>query len=120
MIQLKKLVRDKIPQQSRGGELKPIEGLRHEELEHYYRMKIMEEAGELFGATEKLNIIEEAADLMEITIAFLAKIHRIDLPTIQEYMKVKREQKGGFLHGRVCEIGDGLSLKGLPQYEPPK
>ena len=61
------------------------------------RLKILEEAHELFHADARENIINESADLLEL-IAAILKQHGIQWDEVFSRQIVKRQEAGGFDH----------------------
>jgi len=94
-----KLVRDKIPfhiisknEQVNSEKLSPTELL------EFLKIKIVEEALELYWEERNDSIIEEMADVYEVLLG-LCKIYGIDFQVVNDIAKRKRGQRGGFEEG---------------------
>lgn len=94
-----KLVRDKIPEIIRQqGEEPRVETLSSTELEQFVNQKISEEAKELSEAKTDADVLEEAADLIEILRKKLA-IRSLSLEDVEVVRQQKLEKRGGFDEG---------------------
>ena len=91
-----KLVRDLIPEQiTRSGKHASIGTLNTEQFLQALRLKLLEEAHELFHADTRADIINESADLLEL-IDTLLKHQDIDLKEVLQRKEEKRNSAGGF------------------------
>lgn len=101
-----KLVRDKIPEIiAKEGKTVKFRAVKGEELDEAIRKKILEEAAELASAKTDSDIVEEAADLIEIVEAFLDR-HVLIMPTVENRMGSKYREKGRFEYGFFLESVD--------------
>lgn len=91
-----KLVRDKILSlmQEQGSKLYTMQ-LNDKDFQKQLKLKLVEEALEVQHASNKENITEELADILEVVHA-LAKAHDINLKDVEAAQKAKHETKGGF------------------------
>lgn len=64
------------------------------------RQKLIEEAHEIVGATDRESLIEELADAQEVIIA-LTKHHKISISDIEVRRQKKLSDKGGFERGQL-------------------
>ena len=91
-----KLVRDLIPEQiSQSGKQADIGTLNDEEFHQALKIKLLEEAHELFHANNREAILNESADLLEL-IETLLKHHAINVTEVFARQKQKRETAGSF------------------------
>lgn len=104
---MRKLVRDRIPEITGR---KPVQVATEDVLISYLDMKIMEEANELRQASflnldpsYPGNVKEEAADLITAVLA-LCNAHGFCWEEIEEEIKRKAKEKGGFGAGYVMEF----------------
>lgn len=98
-----KLVRDKIPEIiERNGEYALTRILTDKEFDDALSEKLLEEATEIINASEKEEIIEELADLLEVIHA-KAKANGIRFLDIELARQRKKSSKGGF-EGKVFLI----------------
>jgi predicted house-cleaning noncanonical NTP pyrophosphatase (MazG superfamily) len=97
-----KLVRDKIPDLIRNsGGTPSIRVAENQELDYFIRLKVQEEANELFESGDN----EEIVDLLEIIDALLT--HRgFSREKIDEMKKDKVEERGKFDMGIILSIDD--------------
>ena len=87
-----KLVRDLIPEKF------PQHAYRcayDREVPHLLRLKLMEEAGEVVGARNRAELLEELADVLEV-IRCLADGAGVTLAEVDTLASVKRHRLGGF------------------------
>lgn len=91
-----KLVRDKIPEMldKNGGETE-TKILNEEEYIKCLYEKLGEECEEVIEANSRESLIEELADLYEVTLN-LIKVKNISLEEIESTRIKKREKRGGF------------------------
>ena len=79
-----KLVRDLIPDQIiQSGKYAKTDTLNQAEFTHALKLKLLEEAHELFHADNRDAVINESADLLEL-IETLLKQHNISLTEVQD------------------------------------
>ncbi len=91
-----KLVRDRIPLVIRAeGKTPKVRTLRVKEYDTALRMKLIEEAHECKDAQGREALIEELADLAEVTRA-LGFAHGIAKKEVTQAMQKKRKARGGF------------------------
>ena len=91
-----KLVRDLIPDQiKQSGKYEKSDTLNQAEFTHALKLKLLEEAHELFHADNRDAVINESADLLEL-IETLLKQHNISLTEVQDKQKQKRDKVGSF------------------------
>lgn len=92
-----KLVRDRIPEilEKKGLKSKIQIAKSEEEYLAYLLKKIVEEAVEVNHSTEKGNLDEELADILELINAIL-KVKNWTMDDILAIQKQKREKNGGF------------------------
>jgi len=92
-----KLVRDKIPMIIKeAGKTCKTRKMKSEEIEEYYRLKILEEMEELFENP----CPEEMADLMEVVDSLRKKLD-LKIEDVIEVKCNKRTSRGGFEKGIV-------------------
>lgn len=102
---MKKLVRDRIPELSG----KRVEKVKGNELLQYLHMKLREESTELLEATffddpiSSKKIKEELGDVVTVVIS-IANAHGFCWEEIEEEIKRKGKEKGGFGAGYVMEV----------------
>lgn len=91
-----KLVRDKIPQVIEDtGKHYQARQLSEEEYIDALREKLREETNELMKAWSRQEVIEEAADLLEVLHA-LAAANETSMDAIEAARLQKKEERGGF------------------------
>ncbi len=91
-----KLVRDLIPDQiAQSGKYAEIGTLNQEDFTQALKLKLLEEAHELFHANNRDAIINESADLLELIEALL-KQHDIKFTEVLDKQKQKRKTTGSF------------------------
>ena len=91
-----KLVRDKIPEIiTRSGRTPHVVTLDEERYRAALHDKLLEEASELRRAQSTQEVIDEAADVLEVLTA-LASSHGVSLDTITAAAHAKRAERGGF------------------------
>lgn len=91
-----KLVRDNIPviiQQA--GKVPKTTVLDQDRYVEELKVKLLEEANEILKAEEHNEVVEEAADLLEVLHALLGA-KGISLEDIESVRKQKKEERGGF------------------------
>ena len=95
-----KLVRDKIPLiiANKGAKVKH-RVLSPEEYKEALKTKLLEEVNELLKATDKAEMTEELADVMEV-LEGIRKVEEISEYDVAKMQHTKYTQKGGFL-GRI-------------------
>ncbi len=89
----KKLIRDKLVNKIRNGQIKIANNIEYEEL---LLEKILEEAKELYESKN----LEEAADLYEVLITWL-RLKGFTEDSLKELASRKRRELGGFTKGYV-------------------
>ncbi len=95
----KKLVRDLCHCTLERKNIKAVTvSLEREALVEAFRAKIVEEAAEVAEAKNRVELIEELADLQEVIESFI-KFCDISPALIEEIRKAKRENMGGFDEG---------------------
>lgn len=107
-----KLVRGKVPEMYKNGQLEPREGDRgdyafrpprnQEELILLLRLKLAEEVGEVLSAPNQKALLSELGDLLDVADS-LAALSGIGLRELQEARSAKRRRLGGLLDGWVLE-----------------
>jgi predicted house-cleaning noncanonical NTP pyrophosphatase (MazG superfamily) len=96
-----KLVRDAIPNAiESGGEVVRSYVATPEELLPLLKVKIIEEAFELFEEENPGAAIDEIVDVIEIVLR-LAKLYGADIEALTQRVELKREARGGFDDGIV-------------------
>lgn len=91
-----KLVRDKIPLKiKQNGEYSITKTLNDREFEKAIDDKLKEEALEVALASNKDEVTEELADLLEVMLK-KAEINNITFDEIEKLRKSKRDKRGGF------------------------
>jgi len=92
-----KLVRDKIPKIIKeNGKKCKTKSLKTEDIEKYYRAKVLEEMDELFEDP----CPEEMADLMEVVDSLRKKLE-LKIEDVIEAKCTKRSDRGGFEKGTI-------------------
>ncbi|NWF96836.1 MAG: nucleoside triphosphate pyrophosphohydrolase [Candidatus Thorarchaeota archaeon] len=95
-----KLVRDRIPDLIRSsGQTPVVRTALKEELDHLLRLKVLEEAEELFSSGSN----EELADIVEAVLQ-LAKTRGISREQLDLIVAKKRADRGGFEMGYVLTL----------------
>jgi predicted house-cleaning noncanonical NTP pyrophosphatase (MazG superfamily) len=99
-----KLIRDKLHKRmvDIGIDVTLKYPLCKDELIHYFKNKVLEEAQEVVDAQSRCDMIEELADLTEVLHA-IAKIFDLTLGEIENARKQKFAEKGGFDDGVVVD-----------------
>ena len=91
-----KLVRDKIPDIIRASGRRPhVTTLAAGAYRRALHDKLREEVDELIAATATHDLVEEAADVLEVVTAIAAE-HGVTLAGIVDAARRKRAEKGGF------------------------
>lgn len=91
-----KLVRDRIPAIiQQAGKLPKTTVLDQDRYVEELKVKLLEEANEISKAEEHNEVVEEAADLLEVLHAFL-DAKDISLEDIERARREKKEERGGF------------------------
>lgn len=99
-----KLVRDSIPRIIEGGgERTIVERVEGEALQELLKIKVVEEAIELLKARTPVDIVQEAADVLEVIRTLGAQLG-FAVSDILDAADEKRSQRGGF--------NDGVMLRG--------
>ena len=99
--QFGKLVRDKIPLRIESHGEQPIYlRVTTDELLHLLKCKAVEESLELFWATDRIYILEELADMLEV-IESAARLCDVTLEQLSATAQQKRDERGGFEEGVV-------------------
>lgn len=98
-----KLIRDKLPEfvLKERGEVLNTRIASEEELLSLIKQKIIEEAHEVANATNKEELAEELADLLEVMKALVTKEGIVDLLFEKQYTKYL--EKGGFEKGIILK-----------------
>lgn len=98
-IYYRKLVRDKIPsiisEEGKKADVRPLDA---EKLEYFLRLKLLEEAYELFKVKSSDEFIKEAADVFEV-IQTLAAHHNVSLAQIEAARRSRADKRGAFNDG---------------------
>lgn len=95
-FKVEKLIRDLLPRMMREEGIKVYEhSLDDKAFEHELRLKLIEEAHEVFNASGEKELIEELADVMEV-IQTLAQYRGVPMEDIEQKRQEKREKRGGF------------------------
>jgi predicted house-cleaning noncanonical NTP pyrophosphatase (MazG superfamily) len=93
---MKKLVRDRIPEQIKAnGETPVTRVLDEEEFKKELLKKLAEEASEAAVADGKEKLIEELADIQEVMLA-LYNAFGIDCKDVTNCARKKRKERGSF------------------------
>ena len=91
-----KLVRDKIPDIIRvSGRTAEVRQLDERSYLAALHDKLAEEAAELRGTNSAEDVLEEAADVLEVLVS-IAALHRHTLDDIVRVASEKRSERGGF------------------------
>lgn len=91
-----KLVRDRIPAIiQQAGKLPKTTVLDQVRYVEELKVKLLEEANELRKADEQNEVVEEAADLLEVLYALL-DAKGITLEDIEHVRRQKKKERGGF------------------------
>lgn len=110
-----KLVRDKIPDKiAAGGEFAEVQTVEGAALLDLVRRKLIEEAYEVAGAPDRAELIEELADLAEVTLSLLS-LMQIDSDQVEYVRKQKLQSRGGFASGRFLQKTSSLAIPEDPQ-----
>lgn len=103
-----KLVRDGIPQRIKsGGEKVATKAIGETEYDLRLKMKAVEEALELAGASDRDAILEESADVYEVIRSLVAS-RGASIADVVRVADRKREERGGF-DGKVVLLGTAES-----------
>lgn len=99
-----KLIRDNIPEIAlkERGEVLDIRVAKQDEFEEFVRLKILEEAHEVFSAKTKAEVTEELADLMEV-IKTLAMHHGV-VNELFDKIDEKTKERGSFSRKLILKI----------------
>ena len=98
-LEFNKLVRDKIPEKiQRNGEEAVTAQLDKNILSQLLKRKLVEEALEVLDSEDDENLMVELADVLEVLDGILSQ-HQINIQTILDQKKKKREKTGGFEKG---------------------
>lgn len=103
-----KLIRDKIPELIRAsGRVPRVSALSPAAYVTALQAKLHEEAAELVAASSTEDVVEEAADIIEVIAAIVAE-HGATLDNVIDVARAKRARRGGFdkrlwLHGVESE-----------------
>ncbi|CQR47513.1 hypothetical protein BN1058_01836 [Paraliobacillus sp. PM-2] len=96
MLTYNKLVRDKIPEIiKKDGKSITTTILSDEAYRDSLYKKLLEEVEELIAADSSSEIIEEAADLLEV-IEGLVKLNGSSIQEVEQVRANKKDQRGGF------------------------
>ncbi|MDO8488226.1 MAG: nucleoside triphosphate pyrophosphohydrolase [bacterium] len=91
-----KLIRDKIPEKAAKEGIKLItRTLNQDEFETKVKEKLVEEANEVTMASDREELINELADVLEL-VRTVASINRIKLKEIESQRFKKLKKNGGF------------------------
>lgn len=105
-----KLVRDKIPIKiEENNETVVSTKVSSTELINFLKEKIVEEAFEMYWSKNNDNLIEEAADVLEV-LRGTCKAFGIDFKEIESIANNKKEKRGGFDEGVVLVASKENSL----------
>ncbi|NCB37629.1 MAG: restriction endonuclease subunit R [Erysipelotrichia bacterium] len=95
----RKLVRDKIPEiiinEGKTPDIRPLE---KSQLEYFLRLKLLEEAHELFKVKDRAEFTKEAADVLEVVLA-LADHYEITFEEIEKTRQKRAASRGAFNNG---------------------
>lgn len=98
-LEFNKLVRDKIPEKiQRNGEEAITAQLDKKILSRLLKRKLVEEALEVLDSEDDEALAIELADILEVLDGILGQ-HQIDIQTVLDQKKIKREKAGGFEKG---------------------
>lgn len=98
-LEFNKLVRDKIPEKiQRNGEEAVTAQLDKIILSQLLKRKLVEEALEVLDSEVDDDLIVELADILEVVDGILGQ-HQIDIQTVLDQKKKKREKAGGYEKG---------------------
>jgi predicted house-cleaning noncanonical NTP pyrophosphatase (MazG superfamily) len=120
MQEFNKLVRDGIPAKiERAGERALTVSVSGESLLRLLRQKLVEESLEVFGTSNRQELIEELADVREVVDALMSAA-QLDSDEVEAAQLKKREARGGFDRGivlrqtMVTKDGDALPIADSP------
>lgn len=96
VFKINKLIRDKLPALLQAKNIGVCTRIM-EEVEYIERLKdkLLEEAHEVIGATNKLDLQEELADLLEVIHA-ICLAHELSYEEVEATRHKKKTEKGGF------------------------
>ena len=98
-LEFNKLVRDKIPEKiQQNGEEAVTAQLDKIILSRLLKRKLVEEALEVLDSEDDENLVVELADILEVFDGILGQ-HQIDIQTVLDQKKDKREKAGGYENG---------------------
>ena len=110
-FRVQKLIRDRLPSIMRAQGLQVFDRrLNDAEFVVALKEKLLEEAQEVGAATDKTDLIDELADVMEV-IAALAEASGVPLQAVEQRRQAKRDERGGFderVFNAAVEARDGL------------
>jgi predicted house-cleaning noncanonical NTP pyrophosphatase (MazG superfamily) len=93
-----KLVRDKIPEivEKRTGRKTRTKIMKsRKEYENFLKAKVIEEANELSKTKDKIHLVEEMSDILEIFDS-LIELNKLTFGKIRKIQKQKAKERGGF------------------------
>ncbi|MFK8040454.1 MAG: hypothetical protein AB8B67_03890 [Rickettsiaceae bacterium] len=99
-----KIIRDRLSliMSQNGVDVAVKSDISHHDLIKYFKEKILEEANEVKDATNKEEMIDELADLVEVVHGF-ARALEIEFTTIESKRQEKLDYKGGFNHAVIVD-----------------
>ncbi len=105
-----KLVRDRIPVKIENNQETVVSTkVSSEELIKFLKEKVVEEGLEMYWSQTNDNLIEEAADVLEV-LRGTCKAYGIEFSEIEKIANIKREKRGGFDEGVVLIASKENSL----------
>lgn len=109
---MSKLVRDKIPKIIKNSGKEPITHIEIDDkvILELLRDKLIEEANEVKCANSSGNIILELVDVYEVMIS-IGRLYGVSIQNIQQFAKMKREQRGGFT--KMIVLDDVISKESI-------
>ncbi len=99
MEKMKKLIRDKIPNIIKGYKLKKFSP---NEYKKEIKKKLIEKSRKVYKSDNKLNLIEEIADVIEVLNSIIYT-YKLDINEIDNVCIDKHNKKGGFEKGYYIE-----------------
>ena len=96
ILKYNKLIRDRIPQIIKQAGWQPtIRTLKKDEFLQALKKKVLEEAKELIGASNKKQMTDEIIDIQEL-LDVLASQLKLSKLEIKKNQNIKRKKRGGF------------------------
>ncbi|MBT4855945.1 nucleoside triphosphate pyrophosphohydrolase [bacterium] len=79
--------------------------LNDEEFSEQIKLKLMEEAEEVCAAKDKLELIEELADVLEVIDSF-CEVNKFTLQDVMDKQKQKHQERGGFEGRKFVSVAE--------------